>query len=349
MSLAKRDGMEPYQKYEIIARDLSGEISSEESSLLKEWISASPSNEQLYHSIKQAWQDTRTRLDISDVSHKEEIFARILEQANQATYQPYKPILPLKKSIWPGIFYKTAAVLTILAIAGLLVMQSIHKQESDSANEISMIHNSVNKGQKLKIHLPDGTIVWLNSESSLSYPDRFVDSVRMVELKGEAFFEVMKNPDVPFIVKSGDLTTTVIGTSFNFRSYDDQPANISLVSGKIFVNSMDHPEAIYLEPGERLNYFPNEKRFLKDRFNKKAETGWKDGIIYFEEAGFDEVVKTLERWYGVEIISKNKMKKPWKYTGEFENEYLDIVLESISYSKNFKYNIDQNTVYVEFY
>jgi transmembrane sensor len=335
--------------YEYIAKVLSGEASKAEHEMVDQWKNASNHNQQLFDALENSWNETRTKITL-DERDRDLAYYKIMANANAQNSQITRPNVSHKSH---SPYLKIAATISLFIMATLLtfwIIGGLPKFDQHAhADDVSTIVKSVIKGQKLKIHLPDGSIVWLNSESSISYPERFTDTVRKVDLAGEAYFEVVKNPDQPFIVQTGEISAKVLGTTFNVRNYgDDKQVNVALVTGKISVISAKHPDEFILTPGERLIYDTGNDKYIKQNFDLKTVTAWKDGILYFEDATYEEVINTLERWYGVEFVTVNRGSSSWKFTGEFKNEYLDIVLNSISYSKNFTYIIDQNKVYVKF-
>ena len=336
--------MEPQNIYQIIAKVLAEDASVRERAALDNWLSLNKRNQDEFLAIKNSWHETKTKIIVSQNEIDRAFNKVISHQQNPET------ITVSNKSHQWGWNYKIAAAVSLLIIAGWLIYGiSDFSSEIPQVAEtnVNILEKVVNKGQKLKIHLPDGSIVWLNSESKLTYPDRFNDSMREVNLTGEAFFEVVRNENKPFIVKTGDLQTKVLGTSFNVKSYEGK-INVALVSGKVSVSDIDSGSNHLLNPGEAIQYNVENQEFTPGKFNLKKVAGWKDGILYFDNASYNEVIETLERWYGVDIITENFQNRPWKYSGEFRNEYLDIVLESISYSKGFDYKIDQNKVYLKF-
>jgi transmembrane sensor len=206
------------------------------------------------------------------------------------------------------------------------------------------------KGRKSKIFLSDGTIVYLNSESKISYPSNFSDSLRYVELEGEAFFEVSPNEEWPFVVVTGPIDIKVLGTSFSVRNLDSYDnIRVSLVSGLIEViekqDKLANHKEISLEPQQSISYEKRKGLFTPiTSFNPLEEYGWKDGILYFNNAGIQEVVNRLESWYGVNIKIIHKPPFKWNYHGKFQDQSLQNVLESMGYSQEFDFRIKNNEV-----
>jgi transmembrane sensor len=206
------------------------------------------------------------------------------------------------------------------------------------------------KGRKSTIFLPDGTVVNLNAASSIRYRENFSDSARVVYLDGEAFFDVASDTLRPFVVLSDNLSITALGTSFNVNSYSESgKVAVSLATGKVVVEEINKLEKIVLEPGQQVQYNKVTNQMVKvDGYSMKAVYGWKDGIIHFRSAGFSEVISRLELWYGVEFVINKQSPLPWSYTGEFKNQSLKSVLESLSFSHNFNYQINDTTVMITF-
>lgn len=204
------------------------------------------------------------------------------------------------------------------------------------------------KGKKSKVTLPDGSQVDLNYESSLRFPDVFEGGIRKVELIGEAFFDVKPHDDQPFIVVTGEIETIVLGTTFNIRSQlDDLETDVSLVTGKVQVNYSGRAEEIAsfeLSPGEQLSVDRQSKTIEKRPFDVQRVTAWKDGIILFRDAGFEEFIDQLERWYGVNFQIYGTAPNYWKVNGRYQNEKLEDILSGLSFVYDLEYKIQGRNV-----
>lgn len=195
-------------------------------------------------------------------------------------------------------------------------------------------------GAKTNFVLPDGSSVWLNSDSKLSFPVRF-DKNRPVELVGEAFFEVVKN-DKPFVVNTKYGNVEVKGTSFNVKAYsDDNSFATTLEEGIIEFNSNAIENGVVLNPGEHLAKTP--KGVLIKKVDTKYYTSWKDGKLLFAREPFPDFIKKLERWYNVKIeYNDSDLDELW-YTGTIEMESISEVMELISRAAPVSYNFDNKT------
>ncbi len=251
-------------------------------------------------------------------------------------------------------YWRVAAMLVAAAFISLLYFSDQFYDAEEMAGQMEMITKSNDAGRKSQIYLPDGTIVWLNSQSSIQYKPDFSGSTRSVELSGEAYFEVAKDPSKKFIVKTSAMSVTAIGTQFNVNAYSSVDRHqVALAEGKVMVQKTDKlnedDQKVYLDPGQSLSVFKSNGQMIQSSFDPKKILSWKDGIIYFEDAVFEEVVEVLQRWYGKTIIVQNIEKAgQWQFSSEFNNETLDNVMQNISYSKNFGYTIEGETVNITF-
>ena len=186
------------------------------------------------------------------------------------------------------------------------------------------------------------------------YARPFAQDVREVYLEGEAFFDVAPNPDRPFIVRTGNISTKVLGTSFNIRTYPEEEAvKVAVVTGKVMVESKTEAkdqqanQPILLKPSEMVTY--DKKKLTAEVAPIDIENiiAWNNDILIFNNARFSEVVDQLERWYGVEF--KIQRGEPIKkgFSGVFENQSLEYVLEGISYTSDFQYELHGNTVIIK--
>jgi transmembrane sensor len=256
------------------------------------------------------------------------------------------------KLYFPNLLKVAASLLAILSISYFFYLnQNIDSKENQIAQIVPKeIIRSAPKGQKSKISLPDGSIVFLNAESSIKYMDNFTEN-RTIYLSGEAFFEVAKNEKYPFEVITENLTTTAIGTSFNINAYNTaSKIEVSLASGKVKIAESISQSQVEINPGEGITYSPSNSSFQMQTVDIQNILNWKEGILQFEKLPLPEVIEILERWYGVEIEIAGKKPSPQlKCTGTFKpNEYLSNVLNVLGHSIEFNYTIDDKKITLEF-
>ncbi len=156
------------------------------------------------------------------------------------------------------------------------------------------------RGKLYKVILSDGTTVWLNADSRLSFPSKFTGHERFVELTGEAYFRVTKDAKHPFIVQSGNVRTTVLGTEFNFRAYHNATPEIALVKGSVMVNNTANKHRVKLVPGQAATV--SSDKIAVNNINAEYYSQWKEGIFYFDDTSLLDIMKELGRWYNVDIV-----------------------------------------------
>lgn len=236
---------------------------------------------------------------------------------------------------------RIAAVAVVLVIIGSLFVYLNYNTLFNSQPELISV--VTNNGEKKTVVLPDGTEIYMNSGSQLSYLSVFKKR-RDVNLTGEAFFKVAKDKTKPFIVHSSGYTTQALGTSFNVKAYSDEASvTVALKTGKVVVNNEKNLEwnSVFLVPGEKLNIVSDvvlKSQIIAD------DLSWKDGVLVLNQAGFAEFVKKIERWYGVHVDVHGDPGEDWRVNGRFKNKPLAVVLESISFAENIDYTVQGDQV-----
>jgi len=239
-----------------------------------------------------------------------------------------------------------AASILILAVAfGYYQYQK--SSEIHPEPLITYITKETPLGVKATFLLPDGSSVKLNAGSTLQYPSQFDDEKREVFLTGEGFFDVIKDSSRAFIIHSQNVQTSVLGTEFNVRAYNNEnQVKVAVISGLVKVSNSQNEE-YFIEPS-MMAVYDNESEVMETKpFDIKQETGWYDGVLYFKEEELTKVFERLEAWYGVEIIIKGNQHINQIYSGEYQNESLENVLKGIGYTAGFQFNIEgkQATVF----
>ncbi len=214
---------------------------------------------------------------------------------------------------------------------------------SVALNEIFIPH-----GQTFKLKLSDGTLVWLNAGSRLRFPQNFNSASlnRTVYLEGEAFFNVAKNEDKPFIVNTHEVDIKVLGTKFNISSYEsDNSIATTLVEGAVSVYETRSPEnELRLTPSFQATYNKFENSFSKTVVDTGAYTAWMQNKLIIDNLKFSEILKKLERMHHLTFINKAENLNDETYKGEFQDESIESILNTISLSTPFKYEINQNII-----
>lgn len=191
------------------------------------------------------------------------------------------------------------------------------------------------RGGEFKITLEDGTQVWLNAESQLIYPDTFSANERRVILKGEAYFEVVKDEQKPFYVESNGQVVRVYGTEFNVRSYEeDADIYTTLVSGRVSLQSMNGNEAeLILTPGKQAVFDKRQRSTSVRPVDTQVVTSWRRGMFVFEEQNLEQIMRDLSRWYNFSYEFKDTSLRETVFMGSVPrygdfNEILEILEKS---------------------
>lgn len=262
------------------------------------------------------------------------------------------------------------AAIFILAFLLSWFINKLINPEPDTAVYLTKNNEvAVSYGSKSKIKLPDGTEVNLNSGSKISYPAIFTEKKREVFLEGEAYFEVNADSSRPFYVKTSDITIRVVGTVFNIKSYpESNTIETTLLSGKLELSdnkSNSKNKSIVLDENQKavfikdLNKLSVDDRHeikqkslptifpavtLQEKDDTEEETAWKDNRLVFNNKKFRELTILLERWYDVKIFILTDHLKEERFTGTFENETIEQVIEALMITEPFKYDITKNNI-----
>ena len=315
---------------------LAGEASEEEKVEFEAMLGASKGKQIIFEKLKRAWQ--------TDLMYVQGDYQ---EQSADLWRKYQLERWSMKKRKWYKSF-KVAASLAILIAAGFTFILSQLPIDQQTISETKEIVKETKPGEKLKTMLPDGTIVYLNAGSRLTYPDNFGDSSRIVVLKGEGYFEVAEDKSRPFTVRTHSMDVTALGTEFCVNvSQDNAKDLVALVSGKLLITNVKN-EQIKIDSGYTVRLSREDHSFSRSNINYLTEVAWKDGALHFESDSFNEIVQTLALNYGVEFIMDPRLNRiNDTYTGTFKNESLDNVLKVLSFSMNFNYEINGKKVLIK--
>ncbi len=264
-----------------------------------------------------------------------------------------KSITGNQRSLGFWSFLKVAAVILPFIVASVLFLFYRQAPIENIETVFEKIEKYNPQGQKLTVFLSDGSKVKLNAESRLTYSKPFDDDKRVVYLEGEAFFEVAADPEKPFIVRTGELETRVLGTSFNIKAYpEDGKIDVAVKSGKVSVTSQNMKNSdmqgnnVVLSPKEMASYSQKEHQFRVSGFDEKEVLSWSDGTLYFNNASMSEFVTKLERWYGVEIVVARKTPVKKGIVGEFKDLSLEEILMGTHEASEFSYEFQNGKVII---
>lgn len=315
---------------EKLIRYIQGEIFSELEILeILDWIETSQENQKSYNQLKNLW--VFTGLD-----HPEsiEIPSFIYRKSNEIrlTNTRFRSLL------------KYAAIF-ILAFA--LGSGSLYLLNLNERNQLISQYNiiEVPYGERSQITLYDGTKVWLNSGTKFKYPVTFGSQTRDVFIEGEAYFTVAKDVEHPFVVHTDQLKVKVLGTKFNVCAYpDDNEFSATLDEGSISAINIRTGKGAKMNPGEQLILSRTTNGMKLYKVNTELYTSWKESLLKFENAPFEELIKKMERWYDVRINVDPAINKKERYTMTIKTESLREMLQVVSKTTVMKYKINENIV-----
>lgn len=356
--------------WHLIARVLNGEASSQEQQELTDLLNRDPSLLQQYDLLSRIWKERHGSNDSEDRETARFIISRIINKAendDQLIEMPARRPWISRRKTWLA----AASVLLLICTGWFWISNQQSAAVKPTAEAIE-----ARKGSRSRSLLPDGTTVWLNAGSKLYYDDDFSGPTREVRLEGEAFFDVVKQPDRPFIVHTAGIDIKVLGTAFNVKSYaEDKTVETTLYRGavKVFRSEESELKAIHLRPNEKL-ILPKELttapeatpedqlqapvKEISPRFtiakidstkkeSERFETAWIYSRLEFRGDSFEQLAKKLERWYNVSIFFNDEKAKQLNFNGSFENETVSEAFAALKLAVPFSYSIKGHDIYIE--
>jgi transmembrane sensor len=317
---------------ELIIRCLEGTAGDQDFSILKEWIMASPENRKYYLQVK----------NIRDLSGR-----KLLPEDIDASAAMQKVLTQISKGDRVKRFImrmqKIAALMLIPLLAASFFWGRSMNSRPYNENQ-KMVYNEVTAafGTRSTITLSDGSRVWLNSGSTLRYPDRFVGRKRLVNLSGEGYFEVNSDAKHPFIVSTGKLAVQATGTKFNVNAIGmDRDISVTLVSGVVAVSKATEPGKTELiakmEPDQHLSFDTLTEKSTITTGDTYRYIGWKDGKLMFRNEPLERVIKEIGLYYNVDLEIVGESLKEYRYRATFEEENINEILRLLKLSSPVDY------------
>lgn len=325
---------------ELIVSCLSNGLEKNAWQELKDWIAASAENEKYFMQQQEIW--------FSVISGKEDAKydkRKAFEQFKNRIADQERNDKMGHKEFRLSIFWRYAATVAVLCLVSYFSYwrggASVKEGFSDIVVEAPL-------GSRTKLTLPDGTLVWLNAGSRMAYSQGFGVENRKVELTGEGYFEVQRNEEVPFLVKTNSLLVKVLGTKFNFRDYpDDAEAIVSLSEGKVALSNLLRKEnEKLLSPNERVILDKKSGKMHIESSIALNSLQWTNGYLFFDEELLTDVAKELERSYNVKIYIASDSLKTFRFYGNFIRREQNVkeVLEALSATRKIHYTIEGRNV-----
>ena len=324
---------------ELIANYLTEGLDKNALDELKTWIAASAENQQYFIRQREIWFSvSREAASVYDKDKAFENFRNRVESQKEIQSTS-------RRGFSLSALWRYAAVVAIIIAVGCISYWQGEVNVKDTFADISV---EAPLGSKTKLYLPDGTLVWLNAGSRMTYSQGFGVDNRKVELEGEGYFEVKRNEKIPFFVKTKDLQLQVLGTKFNFRDYpEDHEVVVSLLEGKVGLNNLlrEEKEAV-LSPDERAVLNKANGLLTVESVTASNASQWTDGYLFFDEELLPDIAKELERSYNVKIHIANDSLKTFRFYGNFVRREQNIqeVLEALASTEKMQYKIEERNI-----
>ena len=353
----------------LINKQFSGQISKEEEAVLKEWYDSSAANRREY-------KDYYALLRYLRVSNNKKKFEPYVTSAYQQFLQRTEIRLARKtRNIIPYSWMRYAAIFIMAFGLGLLSYYGLQNQSGTPSFSQTI---EIPFGSKSKVTLPDGTSVWLNSGSRLSYSEGFGKTDRSITLDGEGYFDVTKNKSLPFEVISGEVKIKVLGTKFNFKSYgEDENARVTLVEGSLNVADVKNEKnGVLLIPNQQAIINKKSDKLMVKDVDAKTYAMWTEpklevidvvqnsttgktmasirvpnvilrNTLFFDEEPLSQIVRDLERAFNVKIEVEDKSLLSERFYGDFRNEEtISQILEIMANNNHLRYSISDDQIVI---
>ena len=309
---------------------IQGKLTSEEEiTEVLDWIEASGANQKRYTELKNLW--VITGLKQVNEQHSGKFFTKPAP-AKTVSFNFLNPLV------------RYAAVFVLAFLSGALALYLMNQDQKTpfyhTYNEIQ-----VPNGEKSMVTLYDGTRVWLNSGTTFKYPVAFQPGERKVYVDGEAFFDVSKKKDQPFIIQADQLKIKVLGTRFDVCAYHtDEEFFVTLEEGSVYTSSDANGTELVLSPGDQAVFSRKTNQLAQIKVDTGLYSSWKEDLLRFQDAPFKEVIKKMERWYDVNITLDGSIDTEETYTMAIKTESLREMLNVLSKTTPMKYEINGKKV-----
>ena len=308
---------------------LTNSLTPEEMQSFQEWLNASEENRKYFSDIQEVWIAASNEADDVHSFNKDRAYQLFLRRTGETTQQGINKRKAFQLRPW----MYAAAMTIIVFICGTIAFQT---GKSVIRKQLTQISIEAPYGSKTKLYLPDGTLVWLNAGSKMSYAQ-----------DGEAYFEVTKNKHIPFKVHTDELDVKVLGTKFNFRNYqDDLEAKVCLLEGKVAL-STQQKETI-LHPDQQALLDKKTGKLLISNTKAAYSAEWTNDRLYFDEALLPDIVKELERSYNIKITIADAALNSVRFYGNFRRREQSIreIMDVLSSTDKMTYTIEGKNIVI---
>lgn len=308
--------------------------SAEECRLVEDWLTDNEENEQ-------------TLLQIARIYHVQYTHRRIEQRDSLKAFEQVKE--RIRRRVWQKNIYRISAAAACIAVGFFLSTLLFQRNITQPELEIPMVTVSTNPGMRTSCELPDGTLAYLNSGSTLIYPALYQKDKRAITLNGEAYFKVSHDPSKPFIVSvaHGKMQVKVLGTEFNLQAYEEESTvRTTLVTGSVAIDIVKNGKVMpgtNLKPSERAVFDISSGKMSIATVNTEYDTAWKDGRLMFKDTPIPQVLKRLSCFYNVKFDVRDSVINTYCFTGTFQNKQLSQILDYLKISSQIDYKIQQIT------
>lgn len=299
----------------LLIKYISGKVTQLEKEEVATWIDADAANLKEFMALRKSY-DAFLWQDMDEINNK-----------------------PTKIFSWKPVTMMMLRIAAVFVVAFGLSYFLLHVLQKE---EVVMQTVYVPAGQRTQVTLADGTVVWVNGRSTLTFPSLFSSQTRNVSLDGEAFFEVTKNPEKQFIVSTAHQSAIkVLGTKFNVKAYkESEEITTTLMEGKVnfeFNNTTQQPQYITMAPGQKLIYYSQNGRTELYTTSGENELAWKDGKIVFKQNSLREALDLLAERYDVEFVVRKDVPYDDSFSGTFTSRSLEQILNYIKASSKIRW------------
>lgn len=319
----------------LIISYLKGEATNDQQKELLAWLELSDENQFYFRSIKDVYDLGQIEYDIRD------------SQVDRQWHKFLDKVFPAyNTNSWLRIGHILLRYAAVFAL-GLICMQLLSYFISDKETHSKVTKIETGVGERSKVNLPDGSVVWVNACSSISYDESFGKENRTIRMSGEAFFDVEKDQSKPFLVHTEPFTFRVTGTSFNVYAFDEEDEiSLALIEGSVTAEKGSYIDK--LRPGEVLVYDKTRAIVSHRKLISSSYTAWRYGEMFFDKMTFEDLTRRLERNFNVKFKFENQKIKKESFGGSFRKyESLETIMRVISTSTPVKFRIEKDTVYIK--
>lgn len=322
----------------LIIKYLNETATHQEKEQLLEWLKSGEENKKLFRDVQQIW------LASDNTLQKEAEIAKayLRFKENVQTYERGR-----KSTFRLPLFRTVAAASVIIAIFSLGGF-FIGKHSVSPQLQVQTLHNVIiGKDSKGSITLPDGTEVWLNSESKLTYPENFAKEARVVQLEGEGYFNVVKNTKVPFYVETNEMKVNVLGTQFDMKNYPNRESmETTLLSGKVEVHFKDMDTGIVLKPNQKISIHKASGKHDIKELDARKQIVWINNQLAFSNEKLSDILHGIGFWYGLDIVYEGRVDLNQKLSLTIRKETKEEIFNLLSLIAPITYKIETERIIV---